>query len=183
MVALNVHVTRHPLIMSEPTTLRPGHCGAIDLEISKTSLVFTIAMSFIGLLWSIMLYVLSTKWQCSVTHQTLWESQLKPYLKKCLLQSNDEKRRLRDNRYQTCGINSSSSHNSDEKWDKDDGASVEKGTSNNQDCEEMSSSKASKQMRLGSSRLIMILLVTQILAKILVVIVNIIYFALNYDRV
>ena len=48
--------------------------------ISLTSLKLTIALSFFGMVWSIALYILSTKWRC-IDNQTLWETNVFPTIK------------------------------------------------------------------------------------------------------
>ena len=49
-------------------------------DISLTSLKLTIALSFFGMVWSIALYILSTKWRC-IDNQTLWETNVFPTIK------------------------------------------------------------------------------------------------------
>ena len=160
---------------------------------SSTSLNLTIAMSFFGMLWSITLYIFSTKWRC-FDDQSLWESQLKPYLKKMWQSIINDKSGSRcniNNGYQYQSINGSSSHDSGEELEREtkcpdkDSASVDTEAPNTQDCEKgevSSDTEASKPAMLGGSMLIVVFSAAQILAKILVIIVNIVYLALNYDR-
>ena len=167
-------------------------------DVSLTSLKLTIALSFFGMVWSITSYILSTKWKC-FDNQSLWETNVFPNVKthweshvfptikhhwprslppKSMhyIDDGDSTSQYSVNtvrNYQTI------SGSDEENLLDDDNGQVELTITKRSDSETDDEQPAPL---FGSCSVITIFSLAQILAKPLVIIVNIVYLVLNYNR-
>ena len=180
-----------------------------DGSISLSSLNFTIALSFFGIMWSILSYTLLTKWQC-FDDESLWNSQLLPFLKSqvfpvikerlllpcveaCCPQASKLKSMLSKpvddaeckSLYSVNGVKEYESIEGDdeEKLFSDDSGSVVLTITKKNDYEKLLDENEESTPLFGSSSVIVLFSLVQLIARPFIIVVNIVYLVLNNDYI
>ena len=176
-----------------------------DGSISLSSLNFTIALTFFGIMWSILSYTLLTKWQC-FDNESLWSSQLLPFLKSqvfpvvkehillpcveaCCPQASKLKSILSKpvddaeckSLYSVNGVKEYESIKGDdeEKLLNDDSGSVVLVITKKNDDEELPDENEQSTPLFGSSTVIVLFTLIQLIARPFIIVANIVYLVLN----
>ena len=176
-----------------------------DGSVHLSSLNLTIALSFFGIMWSIVYYTLFTKWQC-FDNESLWNTQLLPFLKSqvfpvikerlllpCIKACCPQARKLKSlmskpvddseckSLYSVNGVHEYQSIDGDdkEKLLDDDSGSVVLTITKKDESEEVSDENEKSTPLFGSSSVIILFTLVQLIARPFIIAANIVYLALN----
>lgn len=170
-----------------------------------SSLNLTIALSFFGMMWSIVSYTFFTKWQC-FGDESLWSSQLLPFLKSQVFPETKERLLLpcvkvccpEAHKLKTLlskpvddaeckslyNVNRVKEYQSiedddEEKLLSDNSGSVVLTITKKNDCEKLLDENEESTPLFGSSSVIVLFSLVQLVARPFIIVVNIVYLVLN----